>query len=1026
MADGTLVFSTKLLAEGFKAGVEKINEGLGGLKGKLTSLSKAIGAVFGVNWFVSAVKGTNKICGELREVAESLTPLIRASATVNALNAQMEQTFGTFLGSANEAISRVADSSGMLESRLRGVGTQIYAFAKAGGMDSVTALGLMEDALQVAADSAAYYDRSLDETAESLRSFLKGLYMNDAALGVSCTEVTRNTMANKLYGKSYMQLSEAQKQLTLLQMVKEANDLSGATGQAAREAQNWENVTGNLNGAWRQLLATLGQPVLMIAIDGVQRMTAAVEMLAKWAGAAVDALSDLFGWEYNQTAAISGNIANSVDNQNALTEAVAETEKAQKGSLAAFDELNILTSKDDDSAEDSGNSGTAAIIPTVSENAVEKAADDLRKRFENLLEPIKIAWEDESPTIFENAKRAVNAIKSLILSIGESIEEVFTNGSGEQLAKNILKIFGNLLGIIGDIAIALEIAWDSGGTGTDLVQSYIDWWTALTGLINRFAEDFREVWNDGASVTLCTNILRIITGINKTVSNLVDKFAEAWEESDVGQRIISKIFELLNKAVDTIADCAEKAAEWASEVDFAPLLESVLELLNSIQPIWNAFWDGIEWAFKYIILPYLKALIEDQLPGIILFISSLFDTLDGFFTWLGDVFAGAPGFFSNLLKNIKEFFDNIWGKLEEFGGWLYEKGAAVIDWFGEKWNGIKEIFSGVGEWFTGKFTEAHDGITGIFSGIGDWFGDRWENIKEKFEIVGDWFGECFTTAVNYITEVFTPIVNFFGDIWSKIKAVFAKVGSWFGEKFKAAWDKITAIFDKAKEYFSEIWNAIKGVFISIGSWFGNKFQQAWDKITAVFDGAKAYFSAVWEGIKGIFSHVTDWFRDKFTEAWEAVKYVFSNGGAIFDGIVDGIFNVFRDVVNSLIYGINCIIWEPFNAINAALDGIRGVEIMGFTPFEWLPYINIPQIPYLAQGTVVPANYGNFLAVLGDNKREAEVVSPISSIEKAVENVLARHGMPKEITVVTYLYPNSAAYHREIIKIVNDDNRRKGL
>lgn len=215
-------------------------------------------------------------------------------------------------------------------------------------------------------------------------------------------------------------------------------------------------------------------------------------------------------------------------------------------------------------------------------------------------------------------------------------------------------------------------------------------------------------------------------------------------------------------------------------------------------------------------------------------------------------------------------------------------------------------------------------------------------------------------------------------------------------------------------------------FPNVAKWFEEKFDGAWDKITGVFDGAKAYFSAVWEGIKGIFSHVTDWFRDKFTEAWEAVKYVFSNGGAIFDGIVDGIFNVFRDVVNSLIYGINCVIWEPFNAINAALDGIRGVEIMGFTPFEWLPYINIPQIPYLAQGTIVPANYGNFLAVLGDNKREAEVVSPISSIEKAVENVLARHGMPKEITVVTYLYPNSAAYHREIIKIVNDDNRRKGL
>lgn len=975
MADGTLIFSTKLLAEGFKAGVEKINEGLGGLKGKLTSLSKAISAVFGVNWFVSAVKGINQFSAEFRDITEQFQPFIESAAEVNAANSQMEQTFGSFLDSAKAAIGRVADTSNILGTRLNGVGTSIYAFAQTAGMDGVTALNMMEEALQITADSAAYYDRSLEETAESLKSFLKGNFENDAALGLSATEFTRNAAANKLYGKSFIELSEAQKQLTLLQMVKDANALSGAEGQAARESEGWENVTGNLNEAWRQLLSTVGQPILEIAVNGVKRMTAAIEMLTEWANAAVNALSDLFGIGTEQSAAISGNIANSVDNQNALTEAVTETEKAQKGSLAAFDELNILTSKNDDSAEDSGNSGTAAIIPTVSENAVEKAADDLRKRFENLLEPIKIAWEDESPTIFENAKRAVNAIKSLILSIGESVEEVFTNGSGEQLARNILKIFGNLLGIIGDIAIALEIAWDSGGTGTALVQSYIDWWTALTGLINRFAEDFREVWNDGAGVTLCTNILRIITGINKTVGNLVNKFKEAWEESKIGQRIISKIFEFLNKAVGAIANCAEKAAEWASEVDFAPLLESVLELLNSIQPLWNALWDGIEWAFKYIILPYLKALIEDRLPGIILFISSLFDTLDGFFTWLGGVFAAAPGFFANLWENITEFFSSLWEKLEEFGGWLYEK-----------WEYIKSIFMEVGEWFTERFTEAWDGIYAVFSGIGDWFGEK----------------------------------------WSAIKTAFADVKKWFGEKFKAAWDKITAIFDKAKKYFTEVWDIIKGAFPNVTKWFEDKFQGAWDKITSAFDNAKGYFEGIWEDIQGVFSHVKGWFENKFTEAWTAVKNVFSNGGEIFNGIVSGISETLKGVINPIIDGINSVIYEPFSAINSALDLLRGFDFFGVYPFEWLPYINIPQIPYLAQGTVVPANYGNFLAVLGDNKREPEIVSPVSDIEKAVENVLLRQGMPKEITVVTYLYPNSAAYHREIIKIVNDDNRRKGL
>ena len=95
---------------------------------------------------------------------------------------------------------------------------------------------MMERSLTVAADSAAYYDRSLDETTESLQSFLKGNFENDAALGLSCTETTRNAAANKLFGKSYMELSEAQKQLTLLQMVEDANKLSGAMGQAARES----------------------------------------------------------------------------------------------------------------------------------------------------------------------------------------------------------------------------------------------------------------------------------------------------------------------------------------------------------------------------------------------------------------------------------------------------------------------------------------------------------------------------------------------------------------------------------------------------------------------------------------------------------------------------------------------------------------------------------------------------------------------------------------------------------------------
>ena len=56
--------------------------------------------------------------------------------------------------------------------------------------------------------------------------------------------------------------------------------------------------------------------------------------------------------------------------------------------------------------------------------------------------------------------------------------------------------------------------------------------------------------------------------------------------------------------------------------------------------------------------------------------------------------------------------------------------------------------------------------------------------------------------------------------------------------------------------------------------------------------------------------------------------------------------------------------------------------IGFNLWNW----TAPQIPYLAQGTVVPPNK-EFMAVLGDNTREHEVVSPLSTIKEANKEAL---------------------------------------
>lgn len=194
---------------------------------------------------------------------------VNAAADANAMNSQFTQVFGDFEESASDSLSAIAEQAGIAENRMKGSFTKIASFAKTTGMETEDALELSERAMIAVADSAAFYDRSLEETTESLQSFLKGNYENDSALGLSCTETTRNAAANKLYGKSFNELSEAQKQLTLLQMVEDANAASGALGQAARESDTWTNQTGNLQQAWKDFEAIIGATFLPSLINFV-------------------------------------------------------------------------------------------------------------------------------------------------------------------------------------------------------------------------------------------------------------------------------------------------------------------------------------------------------------------------------------------------------------------------------------------------------------------------------------------------------------------------------------------------------------------------------------------------------------------------------------------------------------------------------------------------------------------------------------------------------------------------------------
>lgn len=206
--------------------------------------------------------------------------MVEAAANVQAETAQFDAAFKDLSGSAAEAFARIEEKSGTMATRLQVTGTKAFSQFTGAGMKSTDALAKMEEYLNLATDGAAYYDLSLEEVDERLRSFLRGNVEAGDAIGLFTSESQRNAKANDMYGKSFIKLSEDQKQLVMLDITKEIYNASGATGQAAREAEGYANVVGNLKEQWRQFLAQVGAPILQAVIPILQTLGSVLQSLA--------------------------------------------------------------------------------------------------------------------------------------------------------------------------------------------------------------------------------------------------------------------------------------------------------------------------------------------------------------------------------------------------------------------------------------------------------------------------------------------------------------------------------------------------------------------------------------------------------------------------------------------------------------------------------------------------------------------------------------------------------------------------
>ena len=725
--DGSLNFDTKIDSKGFDKGVKNINSSVSQLSGKLGALKTKIAAAFSVAAIVAFGKKA-----------------LETAASVNTANSAMSQTFGELEGAASAAITRVADESGILETRLKSTATGIYAFAKTSGMDSATALGMMEEALQVAADSAAYYDRSLEDTSETLKSFLKGNYANDAALGLSATEYTRNAAAMKLYGKSFQNLSEAQKQLTLLQMVKDANDLSGATGQAAREADGWENVIGNLKEAWKQLIAVIGQPVLKLAIPVVQSMTAALQRMTEVANAAWRALQKIFGWEDADA------IQAATKAQQKLTGAVEETADAQKGALAGFDEIQTLSDKTAETATASAGADAAledltkvadkdgGKIPlefdTSGIETAVKAIQTAVGRIKAILSSLA-RWAET--TIKPQFGKLFDAIAPALPAIQTKVQEAFSGLSGiasqafSGLKTNIEKIFANVgalaapLGNYFTVQLPELISAGITSIGTILLGLF-DTFNLVFGDIMDIAAEFADGFLSYVLPVLTEFGTQSMITLTQVFEDVKKIFDTVWSEG------IAPFFERIAKywneawaSVKKVWDARGKPIFDGIRGVFKNMGEILMNVWTGlIKPVWDNFMQSLDWLWEQHLKPLWDNILE--------FVASLVECATNIYNnAIAPIVKWVQGYLYPILANT---INTIWNIISDVAGFFMDIISSII----QACTGVTEFLSGV---FTLDFQRAFDGL---------------QEITNSFANAGI---ALFEGAVNIIIDLINGMIN---------------------------------------------------------------------------------------------------------------------------------------------------------------------------------------------------------------------------------------------------------------------------